>query len=175
MADENRAASLAAYGLLAVAVAVLQTTLFARLHILGTIPLMTYAATVCVAMFEGEQTGALFGLLTGYCIDVTASAVFGRTALILMLAGYAAGYLARTLILQSLTSAASLYGLAHGLVIAGDLLLRLLVTFSLAGFGGAALAQLRLAAVSLPYLPLFYLIVRRLGRAFGRPEYGVTP
>ena len=41
--------------------------------------------------------------------------------------------------------------------------------------GGAALAQLRLAAVSLPYLPLFYLIVRRLGRAFGRPEYGVTP
>ena len=165
--ERSRINLVAAYGLLLLAVLLAQTTLFARLQILGYAPVMTLACTVCVALFEGEEVGGLFGLLLGFGIDATASTVMGLTALKLMLIGFAVGFAARTLVLRNGIASLLLYGAAHLGLLVADFLLRLLVTASWGGYFPSVADTLTAAVLSALWLLLFYPVVHSMNRSFG--------
>lgn len=165
--ERSRANLVAAYGLLLLAVLLSQTTLLARLQILGYAPVTTVACTVCVALFEGEDIGALFGLLLGFGIDATVSPIMGLTALKLLLIGFCVGYVARTLMLRNGIAALVLYGASHAGLLLADLLLRLLVTGSWSGYVGATTDAVVAALLSAAWLLLFYPLTRGMNQSFG--------
>jgi rod shape-determining protein MreD len=84
---------------LAVCVAVLitaialQLVVFSRLPLPGVAPNLVLVAVVAVAMAYGSLPGGVCGFFAGLALDVAPPAdhVVGRTALVLCLAGYAAG------------------------------------------------------------------------------------
>ena len=85
--EKSRLNLIGAYGALGLAVFLLQTTLLSGWRILQVTPVMTVAAVVCVAVFEGEVTGGLFGLFLGLALDATVSTNSGAAALSLLLVG----------------------------------------------------------------------------------------
>ncbi len=165
--EKSRLNLIGAYGALGLVVLLLQTTLLSGLRLLHVTPVMTVAAVVCVALFEGEVSGGLFGLFLGLALDATVSANTGASALTLMLVGALAGLVSRLFMLPGFFSALVLYFASYAALIGGDLLLRLLVTADLAGFFRVAEFYTTTALVSLFYLPLFYCIARRMNLSFG--------
>ena len=90
--EKSRLNLIGAYGALGLAVFLLQTTLLSVWRILQVTPVMTVAAVVCVAVFEGEVTGGLFGLFLGLALDATVSTNSGAAALSLLLVGALSGF-----------------------------------------------------------------------------------
>lgn len=117
------------FGFVMLAVYLLQSVpgLFPAPGGISPLPLIPLAAII--AMYEGELSGAIFGLVAGLLMDATALHTAGFSALTLMVIGCACGlltvHLMRNTILACLTlctGAAFLYGLLHWLffdVIAG--------------------------------------------------------
>jgi len=167
--ERSRVNLFAAYGLLLLLSALLQTTVLAPIRLLGFTPTLYIAATICVAMFEGEWTGAIFGLVLGYCVDATTAALPGLTALTLLAVGYAAGISARYFMLRRMLSAFVLYFFVHAGLIVMLLLLRL-VAADLTGFLTGALYRAGAALFSSLYIPPFYFIARWLHLSFGGAE-----
>ena len=66
----------------------LQACVFSRMPILGAGPLILPVAVACVALWEGADRGALFGLLAGVLCD----AAMGRPAVMYTLLLTALGY-----------------------------------------------------------------------------------
>ena len=97
--EKSRLNLIGAYGALGLVVLLLQTTLLSGLRLLLVTPVMTVAAVVCVALFEGEVSGGLFGLFLGLALDATVSANTGASALTLMLVGALAGLVSRLFML----------------------------------------------------------------------------
>ncbi|MBQ6059648.1 MAG: hypothetical protein IJL39_06320 [Clostridia bacterium] len=164
--EKSRLNQIAVYGLLDLAVFLLQTTLLSDLRLMGVVPVMTVAAVVAVAMFEGELTGGLFGLFLGLAMDATVSAAAGRSALTLLLIGALCGLVSRLYMLPGFFSAFSLYCCSYAAILAGDLLLRLIVTADFSGFFAHAESIAMTAVTSFFYLPIFYLIARRIHLTF---------
>jgi len=175
LVEKSRLNLIGAYGLYGLLLFLAQTTLLSRLHLFGAAPMLTVAATVSVALFEGELTGALFGLLLGFSVDVTVSADPGVTALTLMLIGTVTGLLTRMHLLRSMISATVLYFASHAGILLGNLLFRLLVTGSFEGFLNFLLYQLLTAAISTPTLPLCYYAAWKLNHTFGGVESDREP
>jgi rod shape-determining protein MreD len=167
--ERSRVNLFAAYGLLLLLSALLQTTVLAPIRLFGFTPTLYIAATICVAMFEGEWTGAIFGLVLGYCVDATTASLPGLTALTLLAVGYTAGISARYFMLRRMLSAYVLYFFVHAGLIVMLLLLRL-VAADLSGFLTAALYRAGAALFSSLYIPPFYLIARWLHLSFGGTE-----
>ncbi len=78
-------------------VAVLQTTVFSTVHVLGGVPDVILVVLVCVALLRGPVTGALCGFLAGLVADVAALDTLGVTSLLLVLVGYWLGRYGETL------------------------------------------------------------------------------
>ena len=97
--EKSRLNLIGAYGALGLAVFLLQTTLLSGWRILQVTPVMTVAAVVCVAVFEGEVTGGLFGLFLGLALDATVSTNSGAAALSLLLVGALSGFVCKTFML----------------------------------------------------------------------------
>lgn len=72
-------------------VAVLQTTVFSDIDVLGGTPDVVLVVLVCVALLRGPVTGALCGFLAGVVADVATLDTLGVTSLLLVLVGYWAG------------------------------------------------------------------------------------
>ena len=164
--EKSRLNQIAAYGLFDVAVFLMQTTLLSNIRLLGVVPVMTVAAVVTVAMFEGELTGGLFGLFLGLAMDATVSAVAGRSALTFLLVGALCGLVSRLYMLPGFFSAFSLYFWTYAAILAGDLLFRLIVTADFSGFLPYAESTILTAVTSFFYLPIFYLLARRIHLTF---------
>ena len=167
--EKSRLNLIGAYGALGLAVFLLQTTLLSGWRILQVTPVMTVAAVVCVAVFEGEVTGGLFGLFLGLALDATVSTNSGAAALSLLLVGALSGFVCKTFMLPGFSCALVLY-LAYAALIVGDLLLRLLITAQLSGFFRVAEVYTTTALVSLFYLPPLYYVARRMNLSFGGPR-----
>ena len=164
--EKSRLNLIGAYGALGLAVFLLQTTLLSGWRILQVTPVMTVAAVVCVAVFEGEVTGGLFGLFLGLALDATVSTNSGAAALSLLLVGA----LCKTFMLPGFSCALVLYLASYAALIVGDLLLRLLITAQLSGFFRVAEVYTTTALVSLFYLPPLYYVARRMNLSFGGPR-----
>ena len=154
--EKSRLNLIGAYGALGLAVFLLQTTLLSGWRILQVTPVMTVAAVVCVAVFEGEVTGGLFGLFLGLALDATVSTNSGAAALSLLLVGALSGFVCKTFMLPGFSCALVLYLASYAALIVGDLLLRLLITAQLSGFFRVAEVYTTTALVSLFYLPPLY-------------------
>jgi len=155
------------YGAVLLFVILAQTTLLSTWLVFNVVPLMTYAATVCTAMFEGEHTGSLFGGLLGLCIDATTGVSVGKNAILLMLVGYGVGSISRRRLLHHGVTALVLYVCAHVFLIVLDALLRLIVTANWVGYLDSLRNQLTVASVSAVYLPPFYWLSQQLNRFLG--------
>ena len=168
--EKSRLNLIGAYGALGLAVFLLQTTLLSGWRILQVTPVMTVAAVVCVAVFEGEVTGGLFGLFLGLALDATVSTNSGAAALSLLLVGALSGFVCKTFMLPGFSCALVLYPASFAALIVGDLLLRLLITAQLSGFFRVAEVYTTTALVSLFYLPPLYYVARRMNLSFGGPR-----
>lgn len=168
--EKSRLNLIGAYGALGLAVFLLQTTLLSGWRILQVTPVMTVAAVVCVAVFEGEVTGGLFGLFLGLALDATVSTNSGAAALSLLLVGALSGFVCKTFMLPGFSCALVLYLASYAALIVGDLLLRLLITARLSGFFRVAEVYTTTALVSLFYLPPLYYVARRMNLSFGGPR-----
>ena len=168
--EKSRLNLIGAYGALGLAVFLLQTTLLSGWRILQVTPVMTVAAVVCVAVFEGEVTGGLFGLFLGLALDATVSTNSGAAALSLLLVGALSGFVCKTFMLPGFSCALVLYLASYAALIVGDLLLRLPITAQLSGFFRVAEVYTTTALVSLFYLPPLYYVARRMNLSFGGPR-----
>ena len=69
----------------------LQSTVFARLELLGVRPELLYLVTIAIALLEGPNEGATVGFVSGLSQDFLMNQPKGLTALTLTLLGYAVG------------------------------------------------------------------------------------
>ena len=82
---------------LVLVVAVLQTTVFSTVNILGGVPDVVLVVLVCVALLRGPVSGALCGFVAGLVADVATLDTLGVTSLLLVLVGYWVGRYGETL------------------------------------------------------------------------------
>ena len=78
----------AVFGSALFVLAVMQTTLLARLSLFGATPDLMLAAILTLAMHDGERTGAVAGIATGFFC----SAIGGNISPIYMLFAFLCGY-----------------------------------------------------------------------------------
>ena len=84
--------NIAFYSLLAIVLAVLQTTLLPRFQIYEAFPDLMIGAVCCIGIYRGENTAALFGLLAGLIVESTGNAKgLSLLPLFYTLAGYISG------------------------------------------------------------------------------------
>lgn len=152
------------FALLLLAAHILQNTPGYFPEIFGVRAYFLISLTVCVALFEREVVGALFGLFAGALWDWVSPMGDGFNALFLMLVGAACGILINTLMRNNLLTALLLGGCAHLLYVC--LYTVLFVVAEGVGSAGWLFARFYLPAVlySLVFLPVFYLLVRAVMR-----------
>src|SRR5688500_17360801 len=86
-----RILAMAAVVLLAVA---LQSTLLARLTLLGVIPQLVLVVVVCLAYLDGSRVGVVVGFAGGLLQDLLLpQSIIGLTALVYTMVGYGVGSL----------------------------------------------------------------------------------
>lgn len=76
----------------------------------GTLPNLIMIVVVCIAMFEKDLAGAIFGLAGGLLLDVTSIQLPGFNAIILLIIGCAVGLIVSNLLKNTLSSALLLCG-----------------------------------------------------------------
>ena len=173
--EKSRLNLIGAYGALGLAVFLrLQTTLLSGWRILQVTPVMTVAAVVCVAVFEGEVTGGLFGLFLGLALDATVSTNSGgAAALSLLLVGALSGFVCKTFMLPA-ASPAPLCSILPRMPPSSSetfcCALAMELTAQLSGFFRVAEVYTTTALVSLFYLPPLYYVARRMNLSFGGPR-----
>lgn len=130
-------------------------------RIFGTLPMPVMVCAVCIAMFEKDLAGAVFGLVGGLLTDLNSLHAPGFNAILMMMIGCAVGLLVSNLMKNTLSAALMLN--------AGALLAYHIVywfCFYLLGRVEHALYYFaRYELVSIVYTLLFvipvYLLVRR--------------
>ncbi len=79
------------YGLLAILLAVLQTTLLPRFQIYNALPDIIIGAVCCIGVYRRENISALFGLFAGLCVEALGSTGLSLLPLFYTFAGYVCG------------------------------------------------------------------------------------
>ena len=82
-------------------------------------PILVLPMVVCIAIYEGEFVGGLYGALAGVLLDYGAMTLFGINAMLLLVLGCAAGLISLYLLRSSVLSSLILTGavaLIQGLV-----------------------------------------------------------
>ena len=151
--------------LLLVCAFVLQTTprLF---EIYGVKPNLLVPMAVCIAMYEGDFSGGVYGALAGLLCDLASFTLFGFNGLILLLCGTAVGLLEIYWIRQKLSNALLCAG--------GALLLRAFLEyffyFQVWGYDDVGWLLLRQTLPTVLYsmvpVPLFYRLFGRFKQYF---------
>lgn len=89
---ETGVARIAAVAALVIVAVALQSTVLARLTLLGVIPQLVLVVVVCLAYLEGERVGVVTGFFGGLLQDLLLpQSIVGLTALVYTLIGYAVG------------------------------------------------------------------------------------
>lgn len=156
----------AVFVVLIVFTAVLQNTKGLFPTLFNVPPMLLIPLTVCIAMFENDMGGMLFGLLSGVVWDVYASRIDGFYAIILVSAGYACSFLLARY-LQNNFVTATVFSALVSLV---SVTLYWLIFVLAMGSGGAGILYAKYYLVSAAYTtaltPLYYFFVRMLAMRF---------
>lgn len=153
------------YAVILIVLYVLQETP-AFLTFFGVKPILVFPYAVCIAVFEGEFTGALAGMLAGLFCDLGGITLFGFNGLVCLVLCAAIGLIVLFLMRPNLLSTM--------LLGAGAVLLRAvleyLTCFSIWGYdptGRYFLTKvLPCAALTIAVLPLCFLMVKALHNKF---------
>ena len=143
----------------------LQSTIFARVSLLGARPELMYLLTVLTALLEGPASGAVVGFGSGMAQDFLLNAPKGITALTLTLMGYAVGTVRQYIVSPSALVPVVIVagGTAVGLMFNG--LVKLLLGQLSAGWW----FQFRIAVLAAAYnavlTPFVFPVVRRLAES----------
>jgi len=79
-------------------------------ELIGIRPLPVIPFVICVAMYEGEVYGGVFGIIAGLLWDFSANRVLGFNAIVLMILGIAVGLIITYLMQNNIYSAMILCG-----------------------------------------------------------------
>ena len=83
------------YGILAVLLAVLQTTLIPRIQIASCMPDIVIGAICCIGIYRGEITSSIFGLFSALCTEALGSTGLSVLPLFYLFTGYICGRIGR--------------------------------------------------------------------------------
>ena len=167
--DKRRVGKAAAYAGLAVLTVLLQTVFFRYWAVFEVKPRLAVPAVLAVAMWEGEKTGAVFGLGLGYLLDCVGGRGYYGDTILYALMGYCMGMLVEVFFRRIFLTMAA----ATAVAAAGFSLLAVAFTALLNPGAGAADAALWVALPETVYTsltaPLVYFPVRAMARrmAFG--------
>lgn len=153
----------AAFGLLLLTAALLQTTLFARyLTLFGTTPDLILVVVICFALVEGPMVAASTGFAGGLLRDLLLVAPKGLTSLAYIIVGYLVGTVRPYV--QSTGVMVPVLGIFSGSVIGNVIYLTLLALLGEALAPAARLVQLILLGSLYNTLltPFVYPVVRRV-------------
>ena len=75
--------------------AVLQTSLFPKMMILGVIPNLVLVLVCTIAYFFGSEDGLLFGLVGGLLLDILTAHTLGANGLAFAITGFVVGFFPR--------------------------------------------------------------------------------
>jgi rod shape-determining protein MreD len=160
-----------AVGLVVLAALTLQTTVLARLTLLGVIPQLVLVVVVCLAWLDGERVGVTAGFFGGLLLDLQLppASIVGLTALVYTFVGYGVGYFRQYSIGESVWAPALAVAISSGVAEGGYALLAILlgrpwvtVTFTTKVIALVVLYDTLLT-------PFVFPLVRRVADRF-RPE-----
>ncbi len=156
-------------GLVIVAIA-LQSTLLARITLLGVIPQLVLVVVVSLAYLDGERVGVVVGFFGGLLQDLLLpQSVVGLTALIYTLIGYAVGVLRGYSQSDSVWTPVVVVALASATAEIGYALLSIIMGQAWVG----PVYTLKIAGLVVVYdtllTPFVFPLVRRVAARF-RPE-----
>lgn len=150
-----------ATGAVIVTALLLQSTVFADLRLLGVRPELLYLVTICFALLEGPNEGAVVGFVSGLAQDFMLNQPKGITALTLTLLGYGIGLVRQYIVSPSpllptvLVGVGTVVGLAFYEVTA----------FLLGAFDGTVAYGVKVALLAGLYnavlTPILYPVLRR--------------
>jgi rod shape-determining protein MreD len=140
----------------------LQSTVFARLRLLGVRPELLYLVTIVIALLEGPNEGATVGFASGLAQDFMMNQPKGLTALTLTLLGYAVGMFRQFIVSPSplVPTIVVAVGTAAGLAFY-EVVSVLLGNFHEEAAYGVKVALLA-AAYNAVLTPILYPVLRRI-------------
>ena len=150
-----------AEGLIFLALGIIQFTPGLLPRIFGGLPLPLIPAVICVAMFEREFAGAMFGLASGMMWDVFSIEIAGFNAIFLLVIGCVAGLLINFLMRNNLITALLLTG---GTMVIYQTLYTLfffLPAEDISGIGFIIYARLIPSLIyTMLFVPVIYFVIR---------------
>ena len=142
--------------------ALLQSTVFSQLRLLGVRPELLFLVTIIIAMLEGPSEGAIVGFFCGLAQDLLLNQPKGITALTLTLLGYGVGMARQFIVSPSplVPTIVVAIGTALGTVFYE------VVSFLLGQFDAVATEALKIALLTALYnavlTPILYPFLRRI-------------
>jgi rod shape-determining protein MreD len=164
-------ARIAAVGALVVVALALQSTLLARLTLLGVIPQLVFVVVVSLAYTDGERVGVVAGFAGGLLQDLLLppQSILGLTALVYTLIGYTAGTLHKYAPPDSVWTPVFTVALASAVAELGYALLSVIMGKPWVSFG----FTVRVAGLVVLYntllTPFLFPLTRKIADRF-RPE-----
>jgi len=160
-----------AVGLVVLTALTLQTTVLARLTLLGVIPQLVLVVVIALAWLEGEGVGVTAGFFGGLLLDLQLppASIVGLTALVYTFVGYGVGYFRQYSVGESVWS--PVLAVAVGSVVAegGYALLAILLGRAWVSLAFTAKVAGLVVLYNALLTPFIYPLVRRVSERF-RPE-----
>jgi rod shape-determining protein MreD len=142
--------------------ALLQSTVFAQLRLLGVRPELLFLVTIVIAMLEGPAEGAVVGFVCGLTQDMLLNQPKGITALTLTLLGYSVGMARQYIVSPSPLVPTIVVAIATALGMA----FYEVVSFLLGQFEATITYALKVALLAALYnavlTPILYPLLRRI-------------
>lgn len=148
-----------------------ETLLLNRVPFLGVIPVLLPLAAIAVAQWEGERSGAVFGLCVGVVADATYPGVPGGMTLGLCLLGWLTGAMSRYGVQRNFLGYLLCSTVGMGLLELGRLGWGILT--KLGSFEAVGLVALKEGLWSLCFVVVIYPLFKMIYRAQGGQRGGL--
>jgi rod shape-determining protein MreD len=162
-------------GFVVVICVVLQTTLFTHLRVDGVAPEVGLVAVLAVAYYDGAESGALYGFLMGFAMDLFLTTPLGLSALSYAITAYGVGLLQAGMVRRPPFIAPLIGGL--GGFVGGLVFLAVGAVVGEAGF--LSLSSLKTVTIAALYdaliAPVVFPLVRRAARHTHEAAWRVAP
>lgn len=149
----------------------LQTTVLARLTLLGVIPQLVLVVVVSLAFLDGERVGLVAGFFGGLLLDLQLppDSIVGLTALVYTLVGFGVGYLRQYSVGESVWTPVLAVAVASAVAEAGYALLAIMLGRSWVGLVYTAKVVGLVVLYDALLTPFAFPLVRKVANRF-RPE-----
>lgn len=160
-----------AVGLVVLAALTLQTTVLARLTLLGVIPQLVLVVVVCLAWVDGPRVGVTAGFFGGLLLDLQLppASIVGLTALVYTFIGYGVGFFRQYSVGESVWAPALAVAISSMVAEGGYALLAILLGRPWVSLAFTAKVAGLVVLYDMLLTPFVFPLVRRVADRF-RPE-----